>query len=93
MHNYRPHTYVDASSVVTAAPEAAPLITTMKHLKTATTADSSAVSGTVVTRCPPCHVEKIIADIRARGDVAVREYSERFDHGPRRSGSTPSAIA
>ncbi len=25
-------------------------------------------------------VEDVIADIRARGDVAVREYSEKFDH-------------
>jgi len=25
-------------------------------------------------------VEDVIADIRVRGDVAVREYSEKFDH-------------
>ncbi len=46
-----------------------------RYLKSATTEPSSTTTDPQVART----VSGVIADIRARGDVAVREYSEKFD--------------
>jgi histidinol dehydrogenase len=45
------------------------------HLKTATAREQGAASPSAVQDV----VASVIADVRARGDKAVREYSERFD--------------
>ncbi|GAB5897700.1 histidinol dehydrogenase [Mycolicibacterium mageritense] len=49
---------------------------TARHLKTAATDASAPKTDPAVTET----VAQIIADIRDRGDVAVREYSEKFDN-------------
>ncbi len=46
-----------------------------RHLKTGLSDDAKADADAKVRRT----VEEVLADIEARGDTAVREYSERFD--------------
>ncbi|SDS35372.1 histidinol dehydrogenase [Microlunatus soli] len=54
----------------------APSTTATSRVLKAPTADRDRATDPDVRRT----VEAVIADIRDRGDVAVREYSERFDH-------------
>ena len=46
-----------------------------RNLKTGLSDDAKADADARVRRT----VEEVLADIEARGDAAVREYSERFD--------------
>ena len=47
----------------------------IRHVKTGQTAEAKSESGAQVRKT----VEAILADIAARGEAAVREYSEKFD--------------
>jgi len=47
----------------------------IRHIKTGQTAEAKAENSTQVRKT----VEAILADIGARGEIAVREYSEKFD--------------
>ena len=47
----------------------------IRHLKSGLTAEAKAESSAQVRKT----VEGILADIGSRGEVAVREYSEKFD--------------
>src|SRR5215469_8295931 len=50
----------------------------IRHLKTGQSPEAKAESGAQVRRT----VEAILADISARGEAAVREYSAKFDKWP-----------